>query len=64
MHKVIDTKFRETGRKGLPKTPVIEGIGRVQGLGKRTGWVHLSKQESSAELRHQMSSSGIVQEDK
>lgn len=23
MHKVIGTEFRETGRKGLPKTPVI-----------------------------------------
>lgn len=59
--KVAGTKFRETGRKGLPKTPVFKAIGTVQGLGKPTGWAHLSKHEPGAKLRHQMSSSAVVQ---
>lgn len=62
--KEVGTEFRETGRKGLPKPPDFEAIGTVQGLGKQTGWAHLSKHEPSAKLGHQMSSSGRIQEGK
>lgn len=37
MHKVIGIRFREMGRKRLPKTPVIKAIGKSRACMNRLG---------------------------